>query len=57
MSEWETVSENHYKNLACRLDRIEVEEGYVYRHMTSIEDQQAANPEVALCFVESKKGE
>ena len=55
MAKWEIVNENHFKNIRCRLDRIKVKEGYVYRHMTYRDTHDAANPQVALCFVEKKK--
>ncbi len=56
MDEWEVVNENHFQNLNCRLDRIEVEEGYIYRHMTWKEGLDIANPQVALIFVEAGGG-
>ncbi len=55
MTDWEIVHENHYENLSCRLDRIKVDEGYIYRHMTCRDKHDTANPEVALCFVEQKQ--
>lgn len=57
MLEWETVNENSFHNVSCRLDRIEVEEGYIYRHMTYRAAHDAAHPQVTLCFVEKKRKE
>lgn len=53
MAEWETISENTYNGMHCILQRIEVYEGYIYRHMTS--DGPHPNESVTMIFVEKKK--
>ncbi len=49
--EWEIVNKNMVENIHCRLDRIEIEEGYLYRHIT-YDDSGTVVSNVALVFVE-----
>ena len=54
--DWETIIENHFQNVRCRIDRLEVEEGYLYRHLMHDEATGTALPAgTSIVFVERKK--
>ena len=55
MAEWQTINANHFQNTRCRIDRLEIEEGYLYRHLMYDSSDSAIPSGTALVFVEKKK--
>ncbi|KKL12031.1 hypothetical protein LCGC14_2539830 [marine sediment metagenome] len=54
--DWETIKENHFQNVRCRVDRLEVEEGYLYRHLMYDEVSGTALPGgTSIVFVEKRR--
>jgi len=53
--DWETINENHFQNIRCRIDKLEIEEGFLYRHLMWDDSGTAIPTGTALVFVEKKK--